>query len=246
MRRSLVVANWKMHGSLDTAQALLAGLLAGIGESAVEVAVCPPFVHLSLAVSATTGSAIGVGGQTCSEHDSGAYTGEVAASMLADMGCDRVILGHSERRQYFAETNAQVASKAQAARRAGLIPGLCVGETLEQREQGRAEEVVAEQLQALLAGPLQASDVIAYEPVWAIGTGKTASPEQAQQMHAFIRQFLRQHSAAEAEAIRLLYGGSVKAVNAAELFAEEDIDGALVGGASLDATEFAAIIAAAQ
>ncbi|MCX2983044.1 triose-phosphate isomerase [Halieaceae bacterium IMCC14734] len=246
MRRRLVVANWKMHGSLDSAQALLDGLVSCIGDSAVEVAVCPPFVHVPLAVSVTTDSAIGVGGQTCSEYDSGAYTGEVAAAMLADIGCDRVILGHSERRQYFAETNDQVALKAQAVRRAGLVPVLCVGETLEQREQGRAEEVVAEQLQALLAEPLQASDVIAYEPVWAIGTGKTASPEQAQQMHAFIRQFLRQHSAAEAEAIRLLYGGSVKAANAAELFAQQDIDGALVGGASLDATEFAAIIAAAQ
>jgi triosephosphate isomerase len=241
MRRSLVVANWKMHGSLDTAQSLLEGLISGVGDSSVEVAVCPPFVHLPLAVSITAGSAIGVGGQTCSEHESGAYTGEVAATMLADVGCDRVILGHSERRQYFAETSTQVALKAQAARGAGLIPVLCVGETLEQREQGRAE-----QLQALLVAPLQASDVIAYEPVWAIGTGKTASPGQAQQMHAFIRQFLRQHSTAEAEAIRLLYGGSVKAANAAELFAEQDIDGALVGGASLDATEFAAIIAAAQ
>ena len=246
MRRSLVVANWKMHGSMDAAQALLQGLLSRIGETSTEVVVCPPSVHLALAVAATAGSAIAVGGQNCSEHDSGAYTGEVAASMLTDIGCDQVILGHSERRQYFAENNEQVAAKAQAARRAGLVPILCVGETLAQREQGLAEEVVGQQLQALLVEPLLETDVIAYEPVWAIGTGQTASPEQAQQMHAFIRGFLRQHAGAVAQAIRLLYGGSVKAANAVELFAQQDIDGALVGGASLDASEFAAIIAAAQ
>ena len=165
--------------------------------------------------------------------------------MLADVGCDRVVIGHSERRQYFAESSELVARKYNSARAAGLTPIVCVGETLQQREQGQAQAIVSSQLQALVNTPLIAADVIAYEPVWAIGTGQTASPEQAQEMHAFIRDFLRQHLGETAESIRLLYGGSVKATNAAELFGQQDIDGGLVGGAALDAQEFAAIIAAA-
>ena len=246
MRRSLVVANWKMHGSQGSARALLDGLLGLLPAApAAEIAVCPPAVHLSLALEATAGSAVAVGGQNCSEFEAGAYTGEVAAPMLADLGCDRVILGHSERRQYFAESDALVAAKRLAARAAGLVPILCVGESLEQREAGEAEAVVSAQLSELLAAPLQADDVIAYEPVWAIGTGKTATPEQAQAMHAFIRGQLAEALGPVAEEIRILYGGSVKAANAAELFSQNDIDGALVGGASLDAEEFAAIINAA-
>ncbi|MCZ6830301.1 MAG: triose-phosphate isomerase [Gammaproteobacteria bacterium] len=245
MRQSLVVANWKMHGSAASAIALLQELLPVAAAASAEVAVCPPFVHLPLALQVTADSGIGVGGQNCSEHESGAYTGEVAASMLADLGCDWVILGHSERRQYFAESSELVAAKYSSVRATGLTPIVCVGETLQQREQGKAQEVVAGQLQVLMDSPLSASDVIAYEPVWAIGTGQTASPGQAQEMHGFIRQFLREHCGETAEQIRILYGGSVKAANAAELFGQEDIDGGLVGGASLDAAEFAAVINAA-
>ena len=242
MRQRLVVANWKMNGTAASALALLQELLPAVATASTEVAICPPFLHLPLALQATAGTRVGVGGQNCSEHESGAYTGEVSAPMLADMGCDLVILGHSERRQYFAESSELVAEKYSSVRAAGLTPIVCVGETLQEREQGRAQAVVAEQLQVLMAKPPVADDVIAYEPVWAIGTGQTASPEQAQEMHAFIRNYLRQHCGDAAEQIRLLYGGSVKAANAAELFGQEDIDGGLVGGASLDAGEFAAII----
>jgi triosephosphate isomerase len=245
MRRNLVVANWKMNGSIASVRELLGGLLPAVTEARAEAAVCPPFVQLPLVLDMTSGSALGVGGQNCSEHESGAYTGEVAAAMLADIGCDRVILGHSERRQYFGESSELVALKYRRARAAGLKPIVCVGETLEQREQGQAQEVVAGQLRELMHCSLTADDVIAYEPVWAIGTGKTASPEQAQEMHGFIREYLREHCGEAAEQIRLLYGGSVKAANAAELFGQDDIDGGLVGGASLDAGEFAAIINAA-
>jgi triosephosphate isomerase len=198
-----------------------------------------------LALKLAEGSALTVGGQNCSEHVEGAYTGEVSAAMLAELGCHWVILGHSERRQYFAESDDKVAAKAAAARDAGLVPILCVGETLAEREAGDAQAVVTGQL-AALAADLKGSDVIAYEPVWAIGTGQTASPEQAQEMHACIRAFLREHAAESADAIRLLYGGSVKAENASELFSQEDIDGGLVGGASLKVDEFTAIIEAAQ
>ena len=245
MRQSLVVANWKMHGSAASARALLEKLLPGVAGIGAEVVVCPPFVHLPLALELATGSAMEVGGQNCSEHEGGAYTGEVAATMLADLGCQWVVLGHSERRQYFAESSELVAAKYRMAHGAGLQPIVCVGETLQQREQGRAEDVVAGQLQVLMEKPLLPSDVIAYEPVWAIGTGRTASPAQAQAMHAFIRSTLRKHCGETAGQIRLLYGGSVKAANAAELFGQEDIDGGLVGGASLNAEEFAAIVSAA-
>lgn len=246
MRRRLVVGNWKMHGTTASAESLVLGLVRGLEGSGAtaEAAVCPPFVHVPLALQLTSGSALAVGAQDCSEYASGAYTGEVAGSMLADIGCRYVILGHSERRQYFGDSDERVAAKSVAARAVGLLPILCVGETLQEREEGIATEVVHRQLQAIAAQGLQPSDVIAYEPVWAIGTGRTATPQQAQEMHAFIRDFLRSQDAELAASIRLLYGGSVKAANAAELFAQADIDGGLVGGAALDAQEFIAIIEA--
>jgi len=238
-----------MHGSTGTAEALVSGLASGIAGAPdgakAEVGICPPALHIPLALALAEGSALTVGGQNCSEQSEGAYTGEISAAMLADLGCRWVILGHSERRQYFAESSELVAAKAAAARAAGLVPILCVGETLEQREAGEAESVVTGQLAPLLAD-LGASDVIAYEPVWAIGTGQTATPDQAQEMHACIRACLREHVAAAADDIRLLYGGSVKADNAAELFSQDDIDGGLVGGASLKVDDFTAIIEAAQ
>ena len=232
-----------MYGSTDTAEALVSGLASGI--AGAEVGICPPAVYIPLALKLAEGSALGVGGQNCSEHAEGAYTGEVSAPMLADMGCSMVILGHSERRQYFAESDELVAAKAAAARAAGLVPILCVGETLEQRQAGDAAAVVTGQLSALVAD-LAVSDVIAYEPIWAIGTGQTASPAQAQEMHACIRAYLREHAAQAADEIRLLYGGSVKADNASELFSQTDIDGGLVGGASLKVDDFIAIVEAAQ
>jgi triosephosphate isomerase len=246
MRQALVVGNWKMHGSRDSVASLLGGLLDAPPAGETEVAVCPTFVHLSQALSLCEGSTIAVGGQDCSHMQSGAYTGEVAPAMLADLGCRWVILGHSERRQYHAESDNLVAAKLGAAVAAGIQPILCVGETREQRESGEAESVVASQLQGALHGqPGLAGLVVAYEPVWAIGTGLTASPEQAQDMHAFIRTELGKLKGLEADAVRILYGGSVKAANAAELFAKPDIDGALVGGAALQAADFLAIISAA-
>ena len=245
MRRSLVVGNWKLHGSSSSIEALVPALAAAAG-SGTDVVVCPVSVHISLVSQLAAGSVLGIGGQNCNEHEQGAYTGAVAATMLAEAGCKWVILGHSERRQYYGETDALVAAKSVAARAAGLIPILCVGETLEQRQQGQAEAVVTAQLAALVEVGLEETDVIAYEPVWAIGTGQTASPAQAQEMHACIRAFLQENVAEKAMAIRLLYGGSVKGESARELFSQEDIDGGLVGGASLKAEEFVAIIEASQ
>lgn len=245
MRRSLVVANWKMHGSRDSVESLLGALLADV-PFAADVAVCPSFVHLSQAVAACAGSVIGVGAQDCSHAESGAYTGEVAAAMLADLGCTRVILGHSERRQYHGESDALVAAKLNASVAAGLAPILCVGETREQREAGEAQAVVAAQLRGALEGAVNlAGLVVAYEPVWAIGTGLTATPEQAQEMHAWLREVLADIPGLDAGQLRLLYGGSVKPGNAASLFEAPDIDGALVGGASLVAEEFLSIVGAA-
>lgn len=242
MRRNLVAGNWKMHGVSASVEALMTGLAARFAGSDIglstDIVVCPTALHIPQAVELAAATAIAVGGQNCSEHVEGAYTGEISAGMLADTGCQWVILGHSERRQYFAESDQLVADKAVLARAAGLTPMVCVGETLQERERGEAEAVVSRQLAALVAGGLEPTDVIAYEPIWAIGTGVTATPEQAQAMHAMIRAYLRSEAAASAEEIRLLYGGSVKADNAAELFAAEDIDGGLVGGASLVAEEF--------
>jgi len=246
MRQALVVGNWKMHGSRASVATLLDGLVAAKPAKSAEVAVCPTYVHLAQAIAACAGSAVAVGAQDCSHVQSGAYTGEISAEMLVDQGCRWVILGHSERRQYHAESDDLVSAKLAAALEAGLEPIVCVGETLEQRESGQAESVVGTQLRGTLDGlPNLAGLVVAYEPVWAIGTGLTASPEQAQAMHAYIRGCLADIAEVDAGATRVLYGGSVKAANAAELFAQADIDGALVGGAALDASEFLAIVGAA-
>ena len=237
MRRPLVAGNWKMHGSCESIAALLAGLpkLGG-----VEVVVCPPYVYLPEVIAALHDTDIGVGAQNVSEQQQGAYTGEVSADMLRDIGCRYAIVGHSERRTLYGENDAQVAAKFMAAQAEGLVPILCVGETLAQREQGETLTVINSQLDAVIqAAGIKAvcSAVIAYEPVWAIGTGKTATAEQAQEVHQAIRQQL----GANGEGTRVLYGGSVKAANAAELFAQPDIDGALVGGASLNSAEFGEI-----
>lgn len=245
MRQALVVGNWKMNGSRASVAALLEALRGGLEGISTELAVCPTHVHLEQALGLCEGSALSVGAQDCSAMESGAYTGEVSAPMLAEMGCRWVILGHSERRQYHGESDELVAAKLAAAVSAGLQPILCVGETREQRERGEAETVVGGQLAAALEnqGDL-AGLVVAYEPVWAIGTGLTATPEEAQAMHDFIRRSLEKNDKLEAAQTRLLYGGSVKAGNAAELFSQADIDGALVGGASLVAEDFLAIAAA--
>jgi triosephosphate isomerase len=245
MRQTLVVGNWKMHGTRASVDSLLQGIVKSMPARGAEVAVCPTYVHLSQALELCAGSAVAVGAQDCSHMASGAYTGEVAADMLVDLGCQWVILGHSERRQYHAESDNLVAAKLGAAMTAGIRPIVCVGETREQREEGEAETVVASQLRGALDGQGQLEGlVVAYEPVWAIGTGLTASPDEAQAMHAFIRTCLADVAGIEADQTRLLYGGSVKAANAAELFAQQDIDGALVGGAALDAGDFLAIVGA--
>lgn len=249
MGQPLVAGNWKMNGSLSSIRSLLGELKQGItGVQGVEMAVFPPFVYLNEVQQQLSDTSIRWGAQNLSEHSSGAYTGEVAVSMLLDFGCAYVLVGHSERRTLFGETDDVVARKFAAARRARVEPVLCVGEVLEEREQGATESVVARQLDALieLEGIKGLSDaVIAYEPVWAIGTGKTATPDQAQEVHAFIRGKIAEQDAKIADSIRILYGGSVKGSNAGELFAMPDIDGGLVGGASLDAQEFLSIARAA-
>jgi len=254
MRARLVAGNWKMHGSRQANAGLLDALRAGFGPRGAQpaddaCAVCVPYPYLEQVAARLAGSAIAWGAQNVSEHPSGAFTGEVSAAMLAEFGCRYAIVGHSERRQLFGETDAQVAQKFAAAQAGGLTPILCVGETLEAREAGRTEAVVDAQLEAVLASSGAAAfarAVIAYEPVWAIGTGKTASAEQAQAVHAFLRGRLARQDAAVAQAVRILYGGSVKAANAAAIFAMPDVDGGLIGGASLVADEFLAIVAAAQ
>ena len=245
MRQPLVVGNWKMHGSRASVAALLQALRGELEGTSTELAVCPTYVHLEQALGLCEGSGLAVGAQDCSARDSGAYTGEVSAQMLADLGCRWVILGHSERRQYHGESDELVAAKLTAAVAAGLQAILCVGETREQRERGEAEAVVGGQLAAALANQDDLTGlVVAYEPVWAIGTGLTATPDEAQAMHDFIRRSLGKVGGLEPAQTRVLYGGSVKAGNAAELFAQADIDGALVGGASLVAEDFLAIAAA--
>jgi triosephosphate isomerase len=241
MRGTLVVGNWKMNGGLAANAALLSALKAGWQPAAGrEIAVCVPYPYLPQAQAALAGTAIGWGAQDVSEHDAGAYTGEVSAAMLRDFGCRYAIVGHSERRQFFGDTDGVVAAKAAAALAAGLVPIACVGETLAEREAGTTDAVVVRQLDAVLTrlGPDVARIVVAYEPVWAIGTGRTASPEQAQAVHAMLRARLEK---AGASGVPLLYGGSVKADNAVALFAMADIDGGLIGGASLKAAEFLAI-----
>ncbi len=247
MRKKLVAGNWKMHGSLAENAALLSALKPAL--AGIEAVVCVPFPYLAQAQSELAGSSIAWGAQTLSEHSKGAYTGEVSASMLRDFGCSYVIVGHSERRSLYGESDQQVAAKFIAAQAGGLVPILCVGESLEERESGITEQVVARQLDAVISaagiGSL-ANAIVAYEPVWAIGTGKTASPEQAQAVHAFIRSKIAGLDAAIADGLVIQYGGSVKAANAAELLAQPDIDGGLIGGASLIADEFVAICRAAK
>jgi triosephosphate isomerase (TIM) len=247
MRKKLVAGNWKMHGSLAENAALLSALKPAL--AGIEAVVCVPFPYLAQAQSELAGSSIAWGAQNLSEHSKGAYTGEVSASMLRDFGCSYVIVGHSERRSLYGESDQQVAAKFIAAQAGGLVPILCVGESLEEREAGITEQVVARQLDAVISaagiGAL-ANTIVAYEPVWAIGTGKTASPEQAQAVHAFIRGKIAGLDAAIADGLVIQYGGSVKAANAAELFAQPDIDGGLIGGASLVAEEFSAICQAAK
>lgn len=250
MRQRLVAGNWKMNGSSESVATLLKDVLAGVdavGNAAI--AVCPPFVYLAQARDVLASSKIAWGGQDLSDQDGGAFTGEISGPMLADMGCQYVIVGHSERRNIRGEDDALTARKFAAARRHGLKPILCVGELLEEREAGTTEAVVARQLDAVmdLEGVEALSDaVVAYEPVWAIGTGKTATPEQAQEVHAFIRARIAERDAAVADGVQILYGGSVKAANAVELFSQADIDGGLIGGASLDGAEFLAICKAAD
>jgi triosephosphate isomerase len=250
MRQPLVAGNWKMNGSRAGVAELLEGIKAGMGEvRAAEVAVCPPFVFIPEAAARLAGTAVAWGGQNLSTHASGAYTGEVAASMLTDFGCKYAIVGHSERRTLYGEDDALVAEKFEAARKAGLVPIFCVGETLEEREANATEAVVARQLDAVLerfGAQTLGAGVVAYEPVWAIGTGRTATPEQAQDVHAFIRGRVAAKDAAVAAGLRVLYGGSMKPDNAAELMAKPDIDGGLIGGASLKASDFLAICRAAN
>jgi triosephosphate isomerase len=248
MRKKLVAGNWKMHGSRSMAMALVNDIVAA-KPAMIDVVVFPPFPYLAELASQHADTGLGIGAQDVSEHGGqGAYTGEVSAAMLADVGASWVLVGHSERRQYHGESDELVARKFAAALAGGLTPILCVGETLEQHEAGQTEAVLTRQLQAVLGHNGIASfdtAVIAYEPVWAIGTGRTAAPEQVQQVHAFIRSQLEKEDVTLARLTRLLYGGSVKAANAAELFAQADVDGGLIGGASLTASDFLEICAAA-
>lgn len=245
MRRPLVAGNWKMNGSRAEADALIKGLLAGIaGAAKADVAVCPPAVLIPAVATLLRDSKIAFGGQNLSEHKAGAYTGEISGAMLRDFGCRYVIVGHSERRALYGETDTDVAKKFIAAQAADLIPILCVGESLQEREAGTTEKVVARQLDAVVAAAGIATfrkAVIAYEPVWAIGTGKVASPAQAQAVHAFLRNRLAASDKQIAAETVILYGGSVKGSNAQELFGQADIDGGLIGGASLNAEEFLTI-----
>ncbi|MBI5439273.1 MAG: triose-phosphate isomerase [Nitrosomonadales bacterium] len=248
MRRKLVAGNWKMYGGLARNAELLDAVRSGMGQiQGVDCAVCVPFPYLSQAQQKLSGSNVRWGAQNVHQLDKGAFTGEVSATMLRDFGCSYAIIGHSERRAYFGEDSRLVAKKFLAVQQAGITPILCVGETLEQRESGITESVVSGQLDALIQlGGVQAlqNGVVAYEPVWAIGTGKTATSEQAQAIHAFIRQRIASLDGQVAAKLCILYGGSVKANNAAELFAMPDIDGGLIGGASLVADDFLAICGA--
>jgi triosephosphate isomerase len=249
MRRKLVAGNWKMHGSRADNAPLVEAILASPQLERADCVICPPFVYLSEIARLLRGTAAKLGAQDVCAEAHGAYTGEVSAAMLKDVGCGYVIVGHSERRGLYGEDDVLVARKFAATLSQGLTPILCLGEVLAEREAGRTQDVVGRQLEAVvaltgIAGFAQA--VIAYEPVWAIGTGRTASPEQAQEVHGFIRQRLAQQDAKIAAALPILYGGSVKTGNARELFAQRDVDGGLIGGASLKAEEFLSIVAAAR
>jgi triosephosphate isomerase len=249
MRRPVVAGNWKMHGSRTANVALIGELELRLKPQwPIDVAIFPPFVYLAEAVRDLAETAIAVGAQDVCAETSGAFTGEIGAAMLKDIGCRYVIVGHSERRRLYHEDDALIARKFGAALAADLVPVLCVGETLDEREADQTEAVIARQLDAVLT--MHGSDgmsraIVAYEPVWAIGTGRTASPEQAQAVHAFVRSRIAAQDANMAGRLRILYGGSVKAANAADLFSMPDVDGGLVGGASLNADEFYEICAAA-
>ncbi len=243
MRKKLIAGNWKMNGSLQANEALTRGLMAGLGAPACEVALCVPAVYLAQMQNLLSNGAMMLGAQDVSEHEGGAYTGEVSTAMLREFGVRYALVGHSERRQYHGETDAVVARKAQRALADAVTPIVCVGETLLEREAGHTEEVVKRQLAAVIHanGHCISEIVVAYEPVWAIGTGKTASAEQAQQVHSVLRSQLKAASV-HADRILILYGGSMNAANAADLLAQPDIDGGLVGGAALKVQEFLSII----
>jgi triosephosphate isomerase (TIM) len=244
MRRSLVVGNWKMNGTRNSAEALTKGILAGLGEDVADIAICVPFVFLHETGQIVQNSRLALGSQNVADKPSGAFTGEVSATMLKEYGCKYALVGHSERRTYYGETDQTVAARFCQAQAQGIVPILCIGETLEEREQEQTFAVITKQLDAVvaLAGIGSFSDaVIAYEPVWAIGTGKTATDDQAQEAHQFIRQYIANKDQAIAAKIQILYGGSAKPDNAKGLFAMPDIDGGLIGGASLDAGSFLTI-----
>lgn len=250
MRKKIIAGNWKMNKTVSEAQNLAAAIKRDLdSEAKVDVVLCPPFTAISAVSQAVSGTQIAIGAQNMHYEPSGAYTGEISAEMLREQYCRYVILGHSERRQFFGETDEGVNKKAVAALAAGLKPIICVGETLEEREADKIEEVIRTQINGGLAGLSEAdmkNVVIAYEPIWAIGTGKTASPEQAQEVHAFIRSLLAGlTSQAIADTVRIQYGGSMKPGNAAELLSKPDIDGGLIGGAALDAPSFIGIVKAA-
>ena len=241
MRRSLVIGNWKMNGNLSSAVSLAQAIASGVSNSNGDIAVCPPFVYLSEINQILQGQHLKLGAQNVADQESGAYTGEISATMLEEVGCEYIIVGHSERRSYYGDTNETVAARFGQALSQDLCPVLCVGETLDEREQEKTFQVIDEQLNAVIdhAGIASfAKSVIAYEPVWAIGTGKTATDEQAQEVHQYIRQQISKHDQTIADNIQILYGGSVKPGNAKGLFAMADIDGGLIGGASLDAESF--------
>lgn len=247
--KKLIAGNWKMNGSLHANEALLQAVLAGLplGEGACDAAVCVPAVYLPQVQGLLGSSTLKWGAQDVSAHEQGAYTGEISAGMLREFGCRYVLVGHSERRQYHGETDAQVAVKAQRALACGVTPIVCVGETLQERETGQTMQVVKRQLAAVIhtVGHCMTEIVVAYEPVWAIGTGRTASPEQAQEVHAVLRSQLVAACGQNAHSPRILYGGSMNAANAADLLSQPDIDGGLIGGASLKAPDFLAILSAA-
>jgi triosephosphate isomerase len=250
MRKPFIAGNWKMNGTIAEAEALVSALLPRVGAiDDVDIVVCPPFTALQAVVDSARGSAVAVYAQNMHEADDGAYTGEVSAPMLAELDLDGVIVGHSERRQYFNETDRALQQKVPRALEAGLVPILCVGETEEEREQGSTERKLRHQVQeALEKVPKErlSEVVVAYEPIWAIGTGLTATPEQAQEAIAFVRALVQGFDKGAGDQVRVLYGGSMKAENAAEILAQPDVDGGLIGGASLDAASFAAIVEAAR
>jgi triosephosphate isomerase len=247
MKKKLIAGNWKMNGSTAANEDLVRALIGGMGDAACTVAVCVPAPYLAQVQMLRAGSRLELGAQDVSEHAEGAYTGEISAAMLKEFGVRYAIVGHSERRQYHAETDAIVADKTKSALAAGITPIVCVGETLAQREAGRTVDIVKRQMAAVIHtnGHCISEIVVAYEPVWAIGTGRTATPEQAQEVHAVLRTQLKA-ATEHVDRIHILYGGSMNAANAASLLAQPDIDGGLVGGASLKAADFLQIIAAAR